>query len=1129
MKKPENSLSGKDSFYSKKTLLIMKLTTFLLTINLLQISAQTYSQSEKVTLKFSNATVKEMFAAVEKQTNYKFLYRDDDLEKISVNIDAIETPLNEVLASTFKESDNSYRILDNNLIVIAPKSEAQSFKVTGNIVDSNTKEPMIGVTVSIKGTSKGTMTDATGKYSIDVDDELTVLVFSYVGYDKQEKLVDKNTTIDVSLVQELTKLDEVVVVGYGVKKKSLVTGAISSVKADDIKTTSSSSVDQAMQGKTAGVMILPQAGGPGSTTNIRIRGVGSNQGSNPIIMVNGMRLNDISSINPSDIESIEVLKDAASAAIYGAEGANGVVLITLKTGKKEKAEVNYDFQYGIQSLRSDAKMMDATQYKQWQQEAGFTTQDRFNANTDWINELFQTAPMQQHHLSFSGGTDKTTYLISGGYLNQDGIIGKESSNYQRYTALANIQTDVKKWLQVGTNVNVMHTSQNGILSNSEYNNVAGGALLMDPLTPVTYDGTPAHIQTLIDGGNEMRKDANGKYYGIGENITGEMINPFLSMDVQHNNTKVDQMSGISFATIKPIEGLSITSRIGVDVSYSINHQWQPRWYGSAESQNTSSFVRDNIRVSNRWVWDNFATYTKQIDDHSVTGMIGYSAQQSHSPNNQANSGNTQNNTYSLTSSPMVAEGDQYATQAGTTNRLGDAVAGYNVESTMASVFGRLSYDFKGKYLFEGSIRRDGASEFPKDAKYGVFPAISGGWVASKEDFLQMDLVSYLKFRASWGQNGSRSNLRGIDDQELWNLVARYPNDQDNFVSGGWIRQNINKDLRWETSQQTDIGFDLRMLKDKLSLTFDYFNRETKDLIALGGPLFSSGNGPASTNLGTVSNKGAEIELGYRNEDGEFKYGASVNVSFLTNKVTEMNVPTPIDGLGVRNRPLTRFELNQPIWYFRGYKTDGILKDNAEATAYNTKYGTTFTAGDLKVVDADGNGQINSNDITKIGDPNPNMIFGGNIYMKYMGFDFNLSFQGTQGNDLYMGWFREDRPGSNKPAYFFEDRWTATNTGASMPKANNTSLYLYNGDKMIADGSYLRIKQLQLGYTIPTAITSKVNISSLRGYISLDDYFTFTAYKGYDPEVGSNDNTLQGLDRGRYPTAAKVVFGVSVNF
>jgi TonB-linked SusC/RagA family outer membrane protein len=976
-----------------------------------------------------------------------------------------------------------------------------------------------GAAIQVKGTSLGTISDMDGKFVLQVPTTEKVLVVSFVGMTTQEVAITSGP-MNIYLVTSAADVSEVVVVGYGVKKKSLVTGAISSVKSDDIKTTSSSRIDQAIQGKTSGVMVLPQGGGPGSSTNIRIRGVGSNQSSNPIILVNGMRINDLNAINPGDIESVEVLKDAASSAIYGAEGANGVIQITLKQGNSSKSQVSYDFQYGIQTLRTKAKMMNAAQYKTWQSEAGLTITDRFSAKTDWIDALFQNAPMQQHHISFSGGDEKTTYLISGGYMAQDGIIGKSSSNFTRYTALVNIQSKIKSWLKVGSNFNYMHSTSKGIVANSEYSSVAGAGLIIDPLTPIVYGGVPAHVQALINGGNAMVKDANGNYYSTGENITGEMINPFLSMAVNHNETKVDQLSGVGFVTIEPIKGLSITSRLGIDLSYNTNHQWQPRYYGSAENQNTSSFVRDNLNNRDLWVWDNFASYDKKIGDHSITGMIGYSSQKAHIP---------VGNTYAMTSGPLVAEGDQWATQAGATTRDNDVIGGYNRTSTMASVFGRLSYDYQGKYMFEGSIRRDGASEFPPANKYGVFPALSAGWVLTKEDFFKVDFLSYLKLRASWGQNGSRSNLTGNSDAELWVLTARYPTDAGNFASGGWIRALTNSDLKWETSQQTDIGFDARLLKDKVSLTVDYFNRETKDLIATGGPLYSSGNVPAPTNLGTVSNKGTEIEISYKNEDKEFKYGISVNCSFLSNKVTKLNVTTPVDGTGVRNRALTRFELNQPLWYFRGYKTDGLLVDAATATAYNSKYGTTFTAGDLKVVDANGDGKIDANDITKIGDPNPNMIFGGNLYMKYKGFDFNLSFQGTKGNDLYMGWFREDRAGSNKPAYFFEDRWTPTNHNASMPKANNSSLFLYNGDKMIADGSYLRIKQLQIGYTLPKSIVSQIGLGSVRAYISLDDYFTFTKYKGYDPEVGSNDNTLQGLDRGRYPTAAKTVFGLSVNF
>jgi len=994
----------------------------------------------------------------------------------------------------------------------------QTNTVKGTVYDGN-NATLPGATILVKGTTLGTTTDLDGKFTLQVPTTATTLVVSFIGMVSQEVAIT-NEPIKVTLLSAATDLEQVVVVGYGVKKKSLVTGAISSISAAELKNTSTSRADQAIMGKTAGVMVLPQSGAPGSTTNIRVRGVGSNQGANPIYLVNGMRVNDLNSINPADIESLEVLKDASSAAIYGAEGGNGVILITLKSGNSTKSQITYDFQYGSQQFNTKMKMMDATQYTQWQLEANQPIQNRFDANTDWINALFQNANMQQHHLSFSGGNDKTKYLISAGYMSQDGIIGGSKSKYDRITSLVNVTSDIKSWLQVGGNINYMHSSANGITQNSEYNSVAGAPLIMDPLTPITYTGTPAHIQTLIDGGNAMIKDDNGNYFATGENITGEMANPFMILQTTHNNTLIDQMTGTGFLTIKPIKGLAFTSRIGTDISYSINHLWVPRYYGSTEAQNTTSYVQDNVQKNTRWVWDNFASYNKAFGDHSITAMIGYSAQKASLPIG---------NTLTATSQPMVAEADQFATQSGTTDRLSDRVSGYNRISTMNSIFGRLSYDYKGKYLLEGSMRRDGASEFPTNAKYGVFPAVSGGWVLSKEDFMKdLGFISYLKARASWGKNGSRSNLTGNEDKALWNLLTRYPNTAGNFVSGGWITKLTNNDLRWESAVQTDFGFDARMLNNKLSFTFDYFIRETQDLISQGAFAPSTGNMSPNVNLGTISNKGTEVELGYKNDDNEFKYGASVNVSFVNNKVTELAVPAPVPGVLIRNRELTRFELDQRIWYFRGYKTDGVFKDATEATAYNTKYGTSFTAGDLKVVDTDGSGTITASDITNIGDPNPDMIFGGNIFMNYKNFDFSFVFQGTHGNDIYMAWFREDRPGSNKPAYFFEDRWTATNTDASMPKPNNSSLYLYNGDKMIGNGSYLRVKQLQLGYTLPGSILSKAGVNSLRLYVSLDDMITFTKYKGLDPEVGSNVNSLQGVDRGHYPTAGRLIFGLSLN-
>ncbi|HEX7411610.1 MAG TPA: SusC/RagA family TonB-linked outer membrane protein, partial [Bacteroidales bacterium] len=512
------------------------------------------------------------------------------------------------------------------------------------------------------------------------------------------------------------------------------------------------------------------------------------------------------------------------------------------------------------------------------------------------------------------------------------------------------------------------------------------------------------------------------------------------------------------------------------------------------------------------------TYNKDFGDHSFTLLAGYSAQDYKGP------------AYTMYSAPLVAEGDQYAYQGATMSDLYDRTGGLPTENSMVSMFGRLSYSYKAKYLLEGSVRRDGASVFPTDSKYAVFPAVSAGWVISKEDFLKVDLISYLKVRASWGANGSKANLPGNEDKELWTLAGiKYPDPTGTYQSGAQIAKLVNKNLLWERTEMTDIGFDIRLLNDKITFTADYYNKNTNNLIALGTFPMSTGGGMPYVNAGTVNNKGFEFELGYTNNDNAFRYGASLNLSTLKNEVTKLDVNAPVSGANVRGYNLTWFEQGQPIWYFKGYKTDGIFNDKAEADAYNTKYGTTFVAGDPIVVDVNGDSKITPSDQTKIGSPHPSLIYGGNISMGYKGFDFNLAFQGVSGNDIFMGWYRTDRTLSNKPAYMFDGRWTATNTNASLPRADNSSDYIYRSDLMISKGSYMRIKQIQLGYTLANSITSKFGVNSLRAYISLDDYFTITKYKGLDPEAGSGTDNRLGVDKGLYPIAAKMLFGLSASF
>ena len=973
--------------------------------------------------------------------------------------------------------------------------------ITGVVSGSDDGQPLPGVNIMIKGTDQGTITDVDGKYSIEVSGSDAILIYSFVGFVSQEQAVGSKTTINVTLQVDSKGLDEVVVVGYGVKKKSLLTGAISSVKAEDIKTTSTSRADQAIQGKTAGVMVMPTSGSPGASTKIRIRGTNSNGNSNPLFIIDGMKTGDINNVEPGDIESIEILKDAASSAIYGTEGSNGVVLITTKSGKAGVSKISYDFQYGVQNARTEMELMNTSQYNTWMTEAGETVSDRFSANTNWLEEVFVKAPMQKHRLSFSGGTDKTTYMVSGSYLDQDGIVGGDKANYNRYTGRINLKSDVKKWLQVGVNMSYMHQNKENIGEDDEYRSLVNSALLVDPFTPVTYSGTPQHVQDLLDAGNVLIKDEDGNYYGLTENATGEISNPLAVLATYNDNTTQDKLMATGFVTLKPFEGFTFTSRVGLDLAYQTQHFWSPEYYFTTERNNNLTTIDDRINKWNTWLWENFVSYTKSFGNHGLTALVGYSAEKSVGPY------------YSLHSGPMVAEGDEYAYH-GTAGRGLDQVDGNSYENTMASMFGRISYDFKGKYMLEASVRRDGASVFPTNQKYAVFPAVSAGWLITEEDFFGADFIDYLKVRASWGSNGSKSNLPGNEDKEFWTFGGiRYPDATDSYQSGAQIDKLINENLVWERTEMTDIGIDFRFLNSKITFSVDYYNKLTKDLITGGTGPFSVGNDYPFVNAGDVRNKGWDFELGYRNADNEFKYGVNFNVSTLNNEVVNLNVDAPVRGDNLRGHDLTWFEEGQPIWYFKGYKTNGIDPDN----------------GDPIVVDVNGDGEITPDDQTYIGDPHADLLFGGNIFMEYKGFDLNVFLQGSYGNDIFMGWFRTDRPMSNKPAFFYENRWTSSNTSASFPAANNINEHIYRSDLMVSDGSYLRFKQIQIGYTLPKDLLSKAGIESVRTYISFDNYITFTGYKGLDPEAGSGNDQRQGVDRGIYPAAGIFLFGLSVNF
>lgn len=981
--------------------------------------------------------------------------------------------------------------------------------VEGKVAD-NQNMPLPGVNVVVKGTMNGMVTDANGAFRLEVSNE-DVIVFSFIGYEEQQITVGTQTSINVTLIEEMSDLSEVVVVGYGAQKKSLVTGSISSIKADEIANTSSTRVDQALQGRTSGVTILPVSGSPGSGAKIRIRGTGTNGNSNPLYIIDGMKTSSIDNIAPSDIESIEVLKDAASAAIYGTEGANGVIIISTKKGKKGEGQVSYDFQYGIQTVRTQMELMNAAEYSQYMTEQGATINKSADANTstDWLDEIFESAPMQKHHLSFTGGNDHSSYMSSVSYSTQDGIVGGDKASFDRFTFRLNSTHQVKKWLEVGNSLTYSQSNRQSIGEDDEYRGILNNALLMDPVTPVLYAAgqEPQKIKDLVNKGERILTNEDGLYYALPLNVDGEIGNPVSLIQTYNNKITTDNLLSTFYAKISPLKGLSMTSRFGMDMSYVNNHSWSTKYFISSERNNSSNTITDNLDKYFSWLWENFATYNFKIDQHDFTLLGGLSAQKFQHPN------------YYLYSGPMLQEGDLFAYHDHSTSRDQDKVGGNMVENAMSSMFGRLSYSYANKYMFEGSIRRDAASEFPENDKGAIFSSASFGWVVSEESFWNIDALEYLKLRASWGQNGSKSNLAGNEDKSyVVTTGIFYPNPTGGYYSGAKIEKMVNKNLKWERSEQLDLGIDMRTLEGRLSFSADYYKKVTKDLIiAAMPPLSAGGIGVPSINGGDVTNSGFEFELGYKHNIGDLVITTNFNLSTLKNEVTALSADAPIAGANVRGYNLSWFEEGKPIWYFNGYKTAGINPAD----------------GLPNIVDKDGKvierGKETAADLQMIGDPHPDFLYGASFNFEYKNIDLGIFLQGSQGNDIYTAWYRPDRATSNKPKYFFEDRWTPTHTSASMPKANGSSEFIYRSDLMVQDGSYMRIKQIQLGYTLPTELISKIGISRTRLYVSLDDYFTFTKYKGLDPEAGSNNDQSQGIDRGVYPIPGKLMFGLSVNF
>lgn len=1002
---------------------------------------------------------------------------------------------------------------------------AQNRKISGMVTAESSGETLPGVSIVIKGTTTGTVTNVDGTYSLDVPGDDNILVFSFVGMATKEVKVGARTVIDLGLKDDIQALAEVVVVGYGEQQKSLVTGSISSLDAKEIKTVSAGNVLAAIQGRTAGIQVAPTSGSPGAGFVVKVRGTGSNGNSQPLYIVDGMRTDNINFLEQGEMQSMEILKDAASSAIYGAEGANGVVIITTRNGGKGNEGLTYDFQYGVQRANTNLDLMTAQQHAEYMEEAGIGGRTPADVagieSTNWLDAIFEDAPLQRHSLSFAGSTDKSNYFVRGSYFTQDGIVGGDKSSFERFNARFNLNSELKDWLDVGVRMSYTRTNRKVIAEDSEFGGILSNVFLMDPATPRYYTGAlPGFVQTLVDNGAPVVRNSEGQIYGLSNFVTGEIYNPLGGLDiVKGRGVDTDRLFGSMFANVSPIENLTLTSRVGVDASSGYFHGWTPSFYFSETRQSNSANVQQSGFRTTRWMWENYATYTAKFDKHKFTALAGTSVW------------SQRTNFVTAAGTGLSVENDLFGfvgavPTEGTTGNGGEELR------TLSSYFARLSYDYDGRYLLNATIRRDGSSMLADGNQWGSFPSISLGWVMSNEDFFSSSVVNFVKVRASWGVNGSLAGLSPGRWRSAITFNNQYPDGVGNLLVAAEPGVLSNPELTWETSKQLDIGVDLGFFDDEFTLTMDYFNKSTQDLLTPGVIPDFAGNNAPTVNLGDVRNRGFEFEVKWRKDAGDLEYTISANATFLQNEVTKLDENLDFaPGVGVGTGwTATAFEEGLPAWYFRGYKTNGIFQNQSEIDAYTANTGgITPVPGDPVVVDVNGDGVITPDDQTFIGSPQPDAIFGARADIKYKNFDFVLFFQGTVGNDILLGYNRTDRATSNKPSFFYTDRWTESNPTNDWFRADGSNIYAYNSDLMIFDGSFLRIKQVQVGYNLPKTMLDKFKLGSVRFYVSVEDFFTITGYPGLDPESTSNNVAGSGIDRGYYPLAKKFVTGLTINF
>ncbi|MFN8303847.1 MAG: TonB-dependent receptor [Saprospiraceae bacterium] len=1014
------------------------------------------------------------------------------------------------------------RILSTFFIMLFAFAAGAQVTVGGKVTLQPGGEAAIGATVRVKGATIGAVTDIDGNYRLVAPDAEAVLIFSYTGFLDQEIAIGGRSSIDVTLAESVSQLDEVVVTGYGAQKRSTISGSVASVSSEEIAEKPLLRVEQALQGRMAGVQVAQVSGSPGSALTVRVRGVGTITNSDPLYIVDGMQVDGLDFLNPNDIESVNLLKDAASAAIYGSRGANGVVLITTKGGRRNQdGKISYDAYYGVQRPWRLVDLLDAREYATLQNEAylaaGKTPPPEFanpaalGEGTDWQEAIFEHAPIASHQLTFTGGSERSAYTLSGNYFDQDGIVGGNKSNFKRATVRFNSSHDVKKWLTLGNNLGFTWLQRQGLIENSQFNSPIIRALNMDPVTPVRKaDGT----------------------YAYSRYADTDIANPVNAIEQTHSTWRTNRLVGNVYGDLKLGHGFTFRTTYSLDVTFAIQRGFAPKFDLSnipslSEAPAAEKNLVNSVGVANHmwrnWQLENVLTWQKTFaQKHDLTLIGGTTALDkrydvSGGANTNLPSNDPDDAYISNTIDPIESQSAyQYASA-----------------SSLLSWFGKANYAFDGTYLLSATFRADGSSRFGRNNRFGYFPSFSAGWVASHESFWKVGWINFFKLRASWGQNGNDQ----IGDYTFTTVVNNGQNyafgPNETITNGSVALSAANPDLKWETITQTDFGADLELFDGRVGIVTDYYIKKTSDMLYAAPIPLVAGTAAPVQNVATAENRGFEFTLNYRGRIGAVRYTLGGNVSFISSKVTGLGrggEPVLSGYVQSANSNAARTDVGHPIASFYGYVTDGIFQSQAEIESAAFQSDQT-APGDIRFKDLDGNGVIDINDQTYIGNPTPDVAYGLNGDFEWKGLEFNFFFQGTQGNDIYNSTIRYDFSYVNRPSSAL-NRWTGPGTSNTEPRVSlsDPNQNARVSDRFIEDGSYLRLKTLQIGYNLPQSWLKKVRFEKFKIYVTGQNLLTFTKYSGLDPEIGNVGGSLEiGIDRGFYPQARTVVGGVSLTF